>query len=178
MYLNDNFRSTNGVIDVANKCIKNNTQRIESVNITAETNNYNIGDIIYKEFIEPELEAEFIVDRIIFLNTKLKVPFKEMAILLRTHNLADDIINEMDRRGISYIVEGVNKLFDTREVKACVNIFKYVCGEIESQELKESWINVYSEIKVSNINKSIEYLNTIDLDKSKLYSYLLIQNIF
>lgn len=178
MYLTENFRSTNGVIDVANKCISNNFERIENIYITPINKNYNDGDIIYKEFEEPEIEAEFIVDRIIDMNKKLEIPFKEMAILLRTNKLANVIVEELDRRKTPYVIEGVNKLFETKEVIASVNIIKFVCNQISKQELEQSWLQVYSGIKVSKVKEAIDYLKSIDIEKSKLYNSCVIQNIF
>lgn len=178
MYLKDNFRSTDGIIDIANKSILNNLERINDITITSINKNYHDGDIVYNQFEDPEVEAEFIADRIIDLNKKLDVPLKEIAILLRTNKLSDKIVEELNRRKIPYIVEGVNKLFETPEVKASVNIIKYVCKEISAVELEESWKHVYSDIKISKIRDMINYLNKIDISKSKLYNSSIIQNVF
>lgn len=178
MYLKENFRSTEGIIDIANKSISNNFERISDITITSVNKNYHDGDILYNQFEDPEVEAEFIADRIIDLNKKLEVPLKEIAVLLRTNKLSDKIVEELDRRKIPYIVEGVNKLFETPEVKASVNIIKYVCKEISAIELEQSWKCVYPDIKISKIREVINYLNKIDISKSKLYNSSIIQNIF
>lgn len=174
----ENFRSTNGVVDVANECIKNNKERLEDIYIVPKNENYCTGDIIYDEFEESTEEAEFIADRIQELHSDLSVPYREMAVLLRVNKMANDIVDVLEARGIPYVIEGVNRLFDTKEVKASINIIKYVCGLVTKAELLGSWISVHDSMEVSKIEDAINYLDEIDLTASKLYDSQFIQNVY
>ncbi|MBF8983006.1 UvrD-helicase domain-containing protein [Lutibacter sp. B2] len=177
-YLDINFRSSEGVVDIANKCIKNNLKRDSMLKITASKSNYEVGDCIYNEFEDSDLESEFIADRIKDIYEKINVPLNQIAILVRANKLIEPIINELERRNIPYNVEGVNKLFNTEEVKACIKIIKFLCNQIEVGELQEAWIGVHNKIRLENIKNAIKHIEKINIGESKLFSSAIIQNIY
>jgi DNA helicase-2/ATP-dependent DNA helicase PcrA len=53
---------------------------------------------------------------------------------------ADPLVAELRKRGIPYVVKGLNRLFDSVEIQAVVGIFRAMVGEISEGELRELWI--------------------------------------
>jgi DNA helicase-2/ATP-dependent DNA helicase PcrA len=100
--LEDNFRSSPGIIDVALKCITNNVQRLPKImNAKGHQNNVDL-DIIYNQYEEVGDENQFIADTIKklrgteFLDKIGAEPrgldYSDCAILLRTWKKAKSII--------------------------------------------------------------------------------------
>ena len=95
------------------------------------------GDLLALTFDDPDAEAAWIVDRIEHLRG---VPFRDgpdseprglswsdCAVLFRS--VAKDsgpVVEELRRRGIPFIVKGLNRLFDSPEIQAVVGIFRFV----------------------------------------------------
>jgi ATP-dependent DNA helicase UvrD/PcrA len=52
---------------------------------------------------------------------------------------ADPLVAEMRKRGIPYVVKGLNRLFDSVEIQAVVGIFRAMVGEITDSELRTLW---------------------------------------
>lgn len=177
-FLSKNFRSTQAVVDIANRIIKNNKKRDQSLTIITDNNGYNKGDCIYMEFNEPSAEAEFIVNRMEKLNERLQIPYSEMALLVRTNKLSNDIIKAMETRNVPYHVRGVNKLFIAKEIRAAIAIFQYICRDITSDSLENLWISAIPTIKLSKVKEGVEFLNTLHLESNNVNEPLLIQRVY
>jgi DNA helicase II / ATP-dependent DNA helicase PcrA len=49
------------------------------------------------------------------------------------------VVEELRKRGIPFVVKGLNRLFDSPEIKAVVGIFRFVVREIDASLLKALW---------------------------------------
>ena len=59
--------------------------------------------------------------------------WSDCAVLFRS--VAKDsgpVVEELRRRGIPFIVKGLNRLFDSAEIQAVVGIFRFVVREIDA----------------------------------------------
>ena len=184
-YLDENWRSTQAITQIANKVISLNLGREMDLNVKSKSSiPYEVGDCVYKEFEIPIEEADFIAERIIELHQKLGMPYSEIGILVRVHKLSRVIIESLERKGIPFIVEGVNNLFSTQEIEACTKIFSFLwkdkTGKVKTteEELIEDWCNVHGRITIENIHKAVDRLKEINTEESKLYNSLSIQQIF
>ena len=52
---------------------------------------------------------------------------------------AGPVVAELRRRGIPFIVKGLNRLFDSPEIQAVVGIFRFMVSEIDAGLLKALW---------------------------------------
>jgi len=145
--LADNFRSTQGIIDLANITIKNNINRKEKKMIHKSKYIYEEGDILYKEFQEPKDECQFIADRIKDLQ-KVGLKLSDVAILMRIKRLGSVLIEVLKKNEIKFIVEGVNELFSTTEALASKYIFDYLNGEMDKEALKRTWLSIDHKLDV------------------------------
>lgn len=90
--------------------------------------------------------------------------FSDVAILLRTWNKANSIVQALEKRNIPYITAGVNQLFEMEEVQAALGIFSYLYGDIDANDLKERWLTIPHakllsdklDFAISNLSKKIQ----------------------
>lgn len=154
--LNQDFRSTDAIIDVANYSIadnhlndKDHMQMIPG-KIRGSSMAYEKGDIVWKSFSGFDSEAEFIADRIEKLNAS-GVPLSEIAVLFRRrkeYNYGVEVVDfqavlseKLKARNIDSIVEGMNLLHLTDEYTASRAIFNYALNKF-FPERRMKWITI------------------------------------
>lgn len=176
--LEDNFRSTTGVVDVALKCITNNSQRLPKVMNAKGHQQHDEGDIIYNQYVDVESENEFIAETIEKLRgaefldklgaEKRGIDYSDCAILLRTWKKAKSIMEKLTEKDIPFVVGGVNELFERHEIKAAKAIFHYLSKDIEEDVLKIYWQSVTPLVKSEDLDEAIAWLNK-KIPKPKMY---------
>ncbi len=150
--LDDNFRSSRGVVEVGRSVAERIPigERLPKAMVAAGNQTWERGDLLALTFGDPGAEAKWIVDRIEHLQgvafhdapgaEPRGLSWSDCAVLFRS--VASDsgpVVEELRRRGIPFIVKGLNKLFDSPEVQAVVGIFRFVVREIDADELKALW---------------------------------------
>src|SRR6185503_13385122 len=150
--LDDNFRSSRGVVEVARSIAERipPSERLPKAMIAAGHQTWERGDLLALTFDDPEAEAVWIVDRvehvrgIPFRDTPESEPrglsWSDCAILFRS--VAKDsgpVAAELRRRGIPYIVKGLNRLFESPEIQAVVGLFRFMTREIDDPTLRSLW---------------------------------------
>lgn len=186
--LEDNFRSSPGIIDVALKCITNNVQRLPKImNAKGHQNNVDL-DIIYNQYEEVDDENQFIADTIRklrgteFLDKIGAEPrgldYSDCAILLRTWKKAKSIIETLTAEDIPFVVGGVNELFERPEIKAAKAIYLYLNKDIEEDTLKIYWTSISDKIKDSDIDSAIDSLKKKFPNPKMYFATFNLQEIF
>ena len=186
--LEDNFRSSTGIIDTALKCITNNTQRLSKVMNAKGHQRYDDIDILYNQYEDIDTENEFIAETIkelrgvSFQDKSEQKPrgldYSDCTILLRTWRKAKPIIDVLTEQGIPFVVGGVNELFQRAEIKAAKAIFQYLNNDIEDNTLREYWEAVSQRIQISDLDLAIQYLNTKFPTPRMYFGTFNIQEIF
>jgi DNA helicase-2/ATP-dependent DNA helicase PcrA len=186
--LEDNFRSSPGIIDVALKCITNNVQRLPKImNAKGHQNNVDL-DIIYNQYEEVGDENQFIADTIKklrgteFLDKIGAEPrgldYSDCAILLRTWKKAKSIIETLTDEDIPFVVGGVNELFERPEIKAAKAIYLYLNKDIEEDTLKIYWTSISDKINDSDIDSAIDSLKKKFPNPKMYFATFNLQEIF
>ena len=111
--LEQNYRSSQKILDVANQVIEHNTSRIEKNLWTSRDEG---KDVVYREFPHSNEEEYGVVNKIIALNYKGE-EFKDMAILYRTNAQSRGFEEALVRERIPYKIVGGLKFYDRMEVK-------------------------------------------------------------
>jgi DNA helicase-2/ATP-dependent DNA helicase PcrA len=135
--LNENFRSSKGIVLAARQVIERNPQRLVKKMESTEAQPYQRGDVLALSFNTPEEEAAWIAERVQALHgTEYRdkasaVPrglvYSDCAVLLRSvRHDAGPIVEAMNRAGIRCVVGGMNRLFDTPEIAAIRNVFFFL----------------------------------------------------
>lgn len=120
--LEQNYRSTQPILDLANTVIKNNSLRKDKNLWTAKKD----GDIpIYKRVYSDIDEAEQVVQWIEQEKYRGN-PYEEMAILYRTNAQSRLFEERLNRLAIPNKVVGGLKFYDRKEIKDCVSYLRIV----------------------------------------------------
>jgi DNA helicase II / ATP-dependent DNA helicase PcrA len=150
--LADNFRSNEGIVELGRSVAARipSGQRLAKAMVSADNQTWERGDLLALTFDDAVAEAKWVCDRIEDL---YGVPFRDspkaderglswsdFAVLYRSVSKdADELVAELQRRGIPYVVKGLNRLFESPEIKAVVGIFRMMIGEISAQDLRDLW---------------------------------------
>lgn len=120
--LEQNYRSTQPILDLANTVIKNNSLRKDKNLWTAK----NEGDMpIYRRMYSDLDEADQVVQWIEQERYRQN-PYEEMAILYRTNAQSRLFEEKLNRLGIPNRVVGGLKFYDRKEIKDCVSYLRIV----------------------------------------------------
>ena len=112
--LEQNYRSTNTILNAANAVIKNNTKR-RGKQLWSKKGH---GDkILLSEFESDEEEAKTVVEEINFLPASRRIPWKDVAILFRTNLQSRALETALRQAGVRYHLIGGQSFFDRREVR-------------------------------------------------------------
>lgn len=186
--LEDNFRSSKGIIDSALKCITNNTKRLPKIMNAKGHQRFRDGDIIYNQYEDVESENQFIAETIQKLRgkefqdrnggAKRGLDYSDCAILLRTWKKATSIMEMLAEHNIPFVVSGVNNLFERPEIKASKAIYQYLNNDIEEDTLKAYWEAVSENIKSEDIDSAIEVISKKKPNPKMYFSTFNIQEIF
>ena len=176
--LNQNFRSTTAIVDLAQTVIENNSIRLPKIMKSSTNIKFEEGDITYNEFECIEDEFDFIAERIIQLK-EAGLNYSDIAVLLRKRKFGAVLAKSFDKFNIPYIVEGVNDLFITNECIAAKGIYEYLNEKIIGRgQLVELWKNIDYPILDKNLDKAIKKLDKYNLEKIDFYGSFVLQQIF
>lgn len=141
--LDQNYRSSQNILNSAMATIENNQQRLIkqltelnlNKNITAGNDRFaaeehNIQPTI-KEYYNIVHEEADIVNQIEELQ-KSGVPLNDVAILYAQHKQADNIIDLLERRNIPYTVKKPVNVLDLPLVEHIINLMQYLVDEQKS----------------------------------------------
>ncbi|HEX3425540.1 MAG TPA: 3'-5' exonuclease, partial [Acidimicrobiales bacterium] len=129
--LDQNYRSTQRILDAANAVIANNTQRQPKKLWTEQLG----GELITTFQAEDEHEeAAWIASEITRLHGRH--PWGEVAIFYRTNAQSRAVEEELVRRNIAYKVVGGTKFYDRREIKDILAYLRALVNPTDEVSLK------------------------------------------
>ncbi len=119
--LEQNYRSTNTILNAANALIKNNSQRREK----KLWSNKGEGDpITVWGFRDDEEEAQAIVEEINYNQRIKKIRWTDQAILFRTNQQSRSLEAALRKADIRYNLVGGQSFFDRKEIRDFVSYLK------------------------------------------------------
>jgi DNA helicase-2/ATP-dependent DNA helicase PcrA len=148
--MQDNFRSSNGIVAVARAVIRNNTKRLPKEMESAGHQEFERGDILCQKFDDPTAEADWIAGQV---QAMVGLPFvdeaghpprglaySDFAVLFRSvRGNAAPVLDALHRVGIPAVVIGFNNLFERTEIQAARALFGYMVGEVSEAEFSGFW---------------------------------------
>ncbi|MBW3537386.1 MAG: DNA helicase PcrA [Actinobacteria bacterium] len=131
--LEQNYRSTQTILNAANAVIANNLMRKPKALWTEQVG----GELISRYHAEDERdEASWIVDEIRRQKRENDYRWGDMAVFYRTNAQSRAIEEELAKRDVPYQVVGGTKFFDRREVKDLLAYLKAVVNPADEVSLK------------------------------------------
>jgi len=126
--LEQNYRSSDTILQAANALIKNNENRYEK-NLRSEQ---GPGEKIQLFIAENEkLEADFVVRRLSNFHKKNGTPYKECCIFYRTNFQSRTFEDALLREDIPYIILGGLSFYQRKEIKDVLAILRMVLSSCD-----------------------------------------------
>ncbi|NMA86280.1 MAG: UvrD-helicase domain-containing protein, partial [Tissierellia bacterium] len=130
--LEQNYRSTQNILDVANHVIKNNSERKDKKLWTA---NDTGEQVIVENVVDSQEEAYFVANKIEELRAE-GYNYSDFAILYRTNAQSRNFEEIFMRKNIPYKLVGGLKFYDRREIKDIVAYLRVIQNPVDDISLK------------------------------------------
>ncbi|HEY8449034.1 MAG TPA: UvrD-helicase domain-containing protein [Bacillota bacterium] len=127
--LEQNYRSTRPILDVAHDVIAHNRQRREKRLWTERTEGEPVT--LYRARDERE-EAEFVAGEILRLRADEGLAWQDFAVLYRTHAQSRVLEEVFVRRGLPYVIIGGQRFYERQEVKDLLAYLRLVINPYDS----------------------------------------------
>ena len=131
--LEENYRSTQNILDAAWAVVSRNLYRKEKKLWTKKSGG---GKIFYHRASNEIDEADFITSKIKELCRENRISYSDVAIFYRTNAQSRVLEDSLRREGISYKIYGGLKFFERKEVKDILCYLKIVINPNDSISLK------------------------------------------
>ena len=130
--LEDNYRCTDRIIDLANRLVSHNTGRHPKVLVAHKTSGERIKLIEYPDELA---EAKEVVGEIRYTCSELGAREKEYAILFRTNEQSRIFEAELRRQKVPYVLIGTQSFFDRREIRDLLAYCKAIAYPMDDLSL-------------------------------------------
>ncbi len=131
--LEQNYRSTQTILDAANSIIANNAMRKPKALWTEQVG----GEVITRYHAEDERdEAQWVVHEIGRLHDAEHYRWGDIALFYRTNAQSRAVEEELSRRGVPYKVIGGTRFYDRREVKDLLAYLRAVVNPADEVSTK------------------------------------------
>lgn len=131
--LEQNYRSTQAILDVANALIKNNTANVEKSLWTS--NDPGSKPKIFQGETDYE-EANYVVSELQHLRREEYYKYSDFTILYRTNAQSRLFEDALMREGIPYKVLGGQKFYDRKEIKDIIAYLRLVANPNDNVSLR------------------------------------------
>ncbi|MGO3751458.1 MAG: ATP-dependent helicase [Peptoniphilaceae bacterium] len=157
--LEQNYRSTSKILNVANSVIQNNGNRKDKKLWTEKAEGKDVNYQIYRHSYEEEKD---VVNKILQLNYK-GYDYSDMAILYRTNAQSRGFEESLVRETIPYKIVGGLRFYDRKEVKDIISYLKAIKNSKDDVAIKRI-INVPKRgIGASSLEKIENYASENNL---------------
>lgn len=166
--LEQNYRSTQNILDAANQVISKNTghpilklwtdkKKGERIKLYSASNGFS--------------EADFVVREIESLSTVHGSPFTfgDIAVLYRTNAQSRVLEEALLHSGIPYTLVGGTRFYDRKEVKDSISFIRYVINpkdSVSAKRIEKIGIRRFEKLKElveSTTNEQLNSLSTLEL---------------
>jgi len=153
--LSINYRCGKDIVDMSSKVIEENVVRIDKKMEAA--NDDNKGFVSIKDFINPELERKYIVEKIknIIKETDGK-SLDDIAILYRTNALMEPMITEFISENIDFTAPiGITSLYENSRIVTLLSYLDFVAGGRKREDFLKLMNHPARYIRREAVSKSI-----------------------
>jgi DNA helicase-2/ATP-dependent DNA helicase PcrA len=146
--LEENFRSSEGVVSVASQFIKQVVRRLPKEMKATVAQDFVAGDIVALPFDTPEEEAAYIAETCKALRgVSVRegegvrgISWSDMAVLLRSVRRDGGAITDaLAAAGVPYVITGMDNLFAKPEAEAARQLFYFLANRIDGKSLTAAW---------------------------------------
>lgn len=160
-FMEQNFRSTKAIIEVANKVITNNSERYEKTIFTEKNKGCDSVELVYLDNVHQQNE---------YLINSIRGSSNDIALLYRNNLSAIPVANALYSKGINFCINNFKaSFFNHWIVKDIMQIINLINNPADTEALA----NIYYKIKTYlNKNMIMQLMNT-DIKGIDVFEYLL-----
>lgn len=176
--LNENFRSSRGIVLTARRIIEDNPNRLDKKMESTEAQPFERGDILALQFGSHEEEARWIAQKIkklvgISYRDRIDKPARgltlsDIAILVREWKDAAPIVEALKKEHVLYLGGGMNSLFDTPEIECIREVFYFLAShtprtgsQVSDATIQKSLVTGFPGLTKGNVKAGVQYLRDI-----------------
>ena len=186
--LEQNYRSTQNIVNAANSVIKNNINKLDK-NIW--TDNEEGDKIEINQSITDSEEGRYVASSIFENKNNLRLDNDSFAVLYRTNAQSRSIEDALRRKNISYQIYGGLSFYQRKEIKDILAYLRVIINSNDEESFKRilnypargigqttiDKLLIYSNEKNISLFKTLELIETIDINinngtKTKLIDFL------
>lgn len=123
--LEQNYRSTQNILDVAYSVIKNNRHRAQK---RLWTENGTGRRTVQRRLSDEYDEARFVADEIMRLSSELRLGYSAFGVLYRTHAQSRVFEEVLMHRQIPYVIVGGIRFYERKEIKDVLSYLRLISG--------------------------------------------------
>ena len=165
--LDRNYRSTQNILNSANKLISHNKFRVPK-NLYTENNEGSKINLKISASISEE--AEYVSREILKLHTVDQIPYKDIALLYRSNYVTLEFESSLTNHKIPYRIYGGQKFYQRKEIKDVLAYFRLIVNPHDDVSFKRIYNVPKRGIGDTSFNTLIlEAVNS----KESLYNYIL-----
>lgn len=172
--LEQNYRSTQNIVNAANSLIDKNVNRIKK-NVFSEKAE---GDLIKVLNVSTDLEeGEVVARNIVNLHRNKKLKYDEIAILYRTNSQSRVLEEAMRKSAVPYRIYGGLSFYQRKEIKDVIAYCRLVCNHNDEEALKRIINYPARGIGDTTINKLTECAQLHNVSHWEVLSDMLKYNL-
>lgn len=160
IFLEQNYRSRQNILDLANATIRNNPAR-HAKSIWSARGAGEEAVVYYA--IDTQEEAEYVCQQFSYLRQTKGIAFSQMAILFRTNFQSRPFEEELVKRNLPYRVVGGYRFYDRKEVKDLLSYLRFIANHGDEKSL----LRIINTPKRGIGDESIQRLKKISLLENK-----------
>jgi len=164
--LEENFRSSEGIVETARAFITQNTDRLPKAMKPTGAQSYEPGDIVALASGSPDEEAAYIAQTVKALRGVAireadggrGISWSDMAVLLRSvKRNGEPITRALEAAGVPFVVTGMTNLFGAAEAQAARQLFYFLAGRAGADEavMERAWMGARVGIDESDLRRAI-----------------------
>ena len=154
--LEQNYRSTKNIVNLANSVIKHNLSKIEK---SVWTHNDNGEKILVSKMHSDAEEGRYVASKIEEIKTKNLLKNKDFAILYRTNAQSRAIEDSLRKKSIPYRIYGGLSFYKRKEIKDVLAYLRLIINPKDEESLKRIINYPARGIGQSTLDKLIFYSN-------------------
>lgn len=131
--LEQNYRSTQNIVDAANSLISHNERRLKKTCFSKAERGEKIG--VIKAFTESE-EAHLVASSIVERIYSAKAPYDAFAILYRTNAQSRAFEEALRKRNLPYRIYGGHGFYERAEIKDMLAYFKLIVNQKDNESFR------------------------------------------
>ena len=186
--LEQNYRSTQNIVNAANSVIKNNINKLDK---NVWTDNEHGDKIEINQSITDAEEGRYVASSIFENKNNLRLDNDSFAVLYRTNAQSRSIEDALRRKNISYQIYGGLSFYQRKEIKDILAYLRVIINSSDEESFKRilnypargigqttiDKLLIYSNEKNISLFKTLELIETIDINinngtKTKLIDFL------